>query len=66
MSSQSIAGKRAWQRRAPVYGDELREQIVRQAGSRYAGWQARGREPLWFRVKRALRRAWIVNTERAR
>jgi hypothetical protein len=60
MSHQSEAGKLAWQRRAPGYGEELREQIERKAAAPWANWQARGRLPVWFRIKQAARRAWIV------
>jgi hypothetical protein len=58
MSIQSAAGQRAWRERAGRYPDELREQIEREAAARFARWQASGRPPLWFRIKRALRRAW--------
>ncbi len=63
MSKQSTAGKREWQRRAPQYASELRagiEQrnarpaIEQRAAARFARWQARGRLPLWLRVKQRL------------
>ena len=66
MTSRSAAGKAAWERRAPRYGSELRERIEHQAAARYAGWQAQGRPPVWFRVKSRLRAAWLKITERAR
>jgi hypothetical protein len=63
MSKQSIAGRRAWQRRAPEYTSELRADIdqraarpemERRAAARFAGWEARGGLPLWLRVKQRL------------
>jgi hypothetical protein len=56
MSTQSTAGKQAWERRAPGYGAELRADIERRTAARFGHWQARGRLPLWFRIKRRLRR----------
>lgn len=55
MSRKSMAGKQAWRHRAPGYATELRAQIERDASTRFAAWRARGRLPLWFRVKRSLR-----------
>ena len=55
MNGRSAQGKLEWQRRAAGYGDELREQIEQQSATRFAGWQARGRLPLWYRIKRAFR-----------
>lgn len=54
MSRQSTAGKQAWQRRAPGYGAELRSQIERESAKRFEAWQARGRLPLWLRIKGRL------------
>jgi hypothetical protein len=65
MSMQSAIGKQSWRDRAPAYRAELRTDIEQRAGARYAGWQERGRPPLWFRIKRWLRalpdraRAWV-------
>lgn len=64
MSSRAEAGKRAWQQRGPAYADELRAaveervggaRIDREAAKRFARWQARGRLPLWLRVKCRVR-----------
>jgi hypothetical protein len=66
VSRKSKAGKQAWRNRAPGYAAELRAeieqkaaqlgpQIERDASARFARWQARGRLPLWFRVKRHVR-----------
>jgi hypothetical protein len=55
MSKQSVAGKRAWQRRAPGYASELRVGIEERSAAQFARWQARGRLPLWLRVKQRLR-----------
>ncbi len=66
MTRRSAAGKARWERRAPRYGTELRSQIEQEAAARYAGWQADGRPPVWFRLKSRLRNAWLKMTERAR
>jgi hypothetical protein len=55
----SEAGKREWRERGPIYPAELREQIERRAAADYARWQANGRPPLWFRIKSAVRGAWL-------
>ena len=55
MSNQSVAGKRAWQRRAPGYPSELRADIEERSAARFARWEARGGLPLWLRVKQRLR-----------
>ncbi len=66
MTSRSAAGRARWERRAPRYGSELRSRIEQEAAARYAGWQAQGRPPVWFRVKAVVRAAWVKMTERAR
>ncbi len=58
MSEQSDAGKRAWAQRAPGYAEELRRDIQRGTARRLDAWQARGRPPLWLRIKRRLP-AWL-------
>jgi hypothetical protein len=63
MTSRSAAGQARWERRAPHYGSELRSRIENQATARYARWQARGRPPVWFRIKSRLRNAWLKMTE---
>jgi hypothetical protein len=66
VTSRSAFGKAAWQRRAPRFGSELRSRIEQEAAARYAGWQAQGRPPVWFRVKAVVWAAWVKMTERAR
>jgi hypothetical protein len=64
MSAQAQAGMRAWRKRAPGYAAELQGAIELRAGRamieadarrRFDRWDARGRLPLWLRVKLRLR-----------
>lgn len=51
MTRRSAQGKHEWQRRAAGYAGELRTGVGRDAGATFASWEARGRPPVWFRVK---------------
>ena len=51
MSNKGRAGKKQWDENRPAFEDELRREIDQLSAERLQRWRAKGRFPVWIRIK---------------